>query len=124
MMLKILRGNPVILTLTLMLNILRSILRFSATFEKHCNPLFYQILARMYSFFKKLKPAITDIMISNCSFDGKMQILIFWVEASFCPRRGVQSPSVQIPSIQTARVQAYTPCEKSPAFPVDPLRKF
>ena len=81
MKLQILRGNPVILTLTLMLNTLRSILRFSATFKKHCNPLVDQILARMHSFFEKLKPAVTDIMISDCSFDGKMQILIFWVRS-------------------------------------------
>ena len=63
----------------------------------------------MYSFFEKLKPAITDIMISDCSFDSKIQILIFWVQTSFCPntRRpeskcpnskhlGGQSPNVYI----------------------------
>ena len=62
----------------------------------------------MHSFFEKLKPAIKDIMISDGSFDGKMQILIFWVQASFCPKTrrpeskrpnskhsGGQSPSVQ-----------------------------
>ena len=86
MILQILRGNTVILTLTLMLNTLRSTLRFSATFQKHCNPLVYQILAREYSFFEKLKPAIKDIMISECRFNGKMQILSFWIKASFCPK--------------------------------------
>ena len=85
-MLPILRGNHVTLTLTLMLNTLRSILRSSATFYKHCNPLVYQILARMLSFFEKLKPANKDIIVSDCSFDRKMQSLIFWVPASFCPK--------------------------------------
>ena len=94
-MLQILRGNPVILTLTLMLNTLRSILRFSATFQKHCNPLVYQILARMYSFFEKLKPTITDIMISDCSLTVKCKFYFFGSKRPFVPRRGVQASKFQ-----------------------------
>ena len=110
-MLQILRGNPVTLMLTLMLNTLRSILRFSGRFYKHCNPFVYQILARTLSFFEKLKPAIKDIMISDCSFYCKMQIFFFF---------GSKRPFSQD---EVSRVQAYRLCEKTPAFPVCPLRK-
>ena len=123
MKLQILRGNPVILTLTLMLNTLRSILRFSATFKKHCNPLVYQILARMYSLFEKLKPAVTDIMISDCSFDGKMKILIFWVEASFCPK--TRRPESKRPNSKHSGCQSpsvYTMREES-SFSSRPIRR-
>ena len=34
---------------------------------------FYPILARMLSFFEELKPAIKDIIISHCTFGGKIQ---------------------------------------------------
>ena len=94
-----------------MLNTLRSILRFSERFYKHCNPFVYQILARMLSFFEKLKPAIKDVMISDCSFYCKMQILYF-----LCP-------SVLLSQDELSRVQAYRLCEKTPAFPVCLLRK-
>ena len=50
----------------------------------------------MLSFFEKLKPAIKDIMISECSFDSKMQILIFGVQASFC--RKTRGPESKRPS--------------------------
>ena len=33
----------------------------------------FQILTTMPSFFKKLKPAIKYIIISDCTFDGKMK---------------------------------------------------
>ena len=94
-----------------MLNKLRSILRFSARFQKHCNPFGYQPLAGMFSLFEKLKPASKDILISDCCFDCKMQILIFWLQASFCPKmRHPESKSPnskhsgdQSPSVQTMR---------------------
>ena len=59
----------------------------STTFQKYCNPLVYPILARMLSFFEKLEPAIKDIIISHCIFDGKIQYNFL-------------GPSDQNPSIQ------------------------
>ena len=41
---------------------------------KYCNSLVYPILARMLSFFEKLKPDIKDVIVSHCIFDGKIQI--------------------------------------------------
>ena len=121
MILQILRGNPVILTLTLMLNTLRSILRFSVTFKKLCNPLVYQILARMHSFFEKLKPSITDFMISNCSFDGKMQILIFWVQASFCPK--MRRPESNRPNSKYSGGPSVCTMREESSFSSRPIKK-
>ena len=44
----------------------------STTFLESCNPLVYQILAGMLSFFEKLKPDIKNIIISDRIFDDKM----------------------------------------------------
>ena len=77
----------------------------------------------MYSFFEKLKPAITDIMISDCSFDGKMQILIFWVEASFCPK--TRRPESKRPNSKHSGGQSpsvYTMREES-SFSSRPIKK-
>ena len=64
-MLQLLRWNPVILTLTLLFK--RSILTLVQRLET-CNPLAYKILAGMLLFFEKLKPAIKNIIISDCTF--------------------------------------------------------
>ena len=36
-------------------------------------PFVYQIIARMLSFIGKLTPVIKDIIISDCTFEGKRQ---------------------------------------------------
>ena len=79
----------------------------STTFWESCNPLVYQILAGMRSFFEKLKPDIKNVIISDRIFDGKMQFLDFWSKRPFVPGRGIQSPNVQIASLQAPIVQAY-----------------
>ena len=61
----------------------------------------------MFSFFEKLKPDIKNIIISDRIFDGKMQFLVFWSKRPFVPGRGIQSPNVQIASLQAPIVQAY-----------------
>ena len=72
----------------------------STTFYKHYNPFLYQILARMLSFFGKLKPAIKDTIISDCTFDSKMQAFNFPKARrpmSECPDS--KHPDAQSPSI-------------------------
>ena len=64
----------------------------------------------------------------DCSFDGKFQILIFWVQEFFCPKtRRLQSKR---PNSRHSCAQSLSKCqsprvrEKALAFPVCPLKKF
>ena len=111
-----------------MLNSLRSTL----TLVRRCRNIITSCLpdsSKNAFVFEKLKPAIKDIIIHDCTFEGKMQFQCFGSKRPeskrpIFPRPGVQSWSIQIPSIQVPIVQVYRLCEQSPAFPVCPLRKF
>ena len=73
-------------------------------------------------FFKERLRA-ADIMISNCSFDGKIQILIFWVQAFFCPK--TRRPESKHPNSKHSGGQSSSVCTmwEDSSFSSRPIKK-
>ena len=79
-------------------------------------------------FMIKLQASSLQSGLRDCSIDGKFQILIFWVQESFCPK--TRRPESKRPNSRHSCAQSPSECqsprvcEKTSAFPVCPLRKF
>ena len=76
----------------------------------------------------KLQASSLQSGLRDCSIDGKFQILIFWVQESFCPK--TRRPESKRPNSRHSCAQSPSECqsprvcEKTSAFPVCQLRKF